>query len=99
MERKKRKKGWLKWSLAAFALLFLITMVYHQVKPLPEGVSRASEPVAISDDQIDFLADLTYQGEDVEVNEQEIFQDVERSIREAREYIVMDFFLFNPYSN
>ena len=29
MERKKRKKGWLKWGLAAFALLFLITMVYH----------------------------------------------------------------------
>jgi len=73
MERKKRKKGWLKWGLVAFALLFLITMVYHQVKPLPDGVSRASEPVAISDDQIDFLADLTYQGEDTEVNEQEIF--------------------------
>ncbi|WP_214710540.1 MULTISPECIES: phospholipase D family protein [unclassified Exiguobacterium] len=99
MERPKRKKGWVKWGLAAFALLFLITMIYHQVKPLPDGVSRASEPVTISDDQIDFLYDLTYQGKDTEVNEQEIFQDVERSIREAREYIVMDFFLFNPYSN
>ncbi|WP_233546873.1 hypothetical protein [Exiguobacterium sp. AM39-5BH] len=99
MERKKRKKKRLKWVIAAFALLFLITMIYHQVKPLPDGVSRASEPVAISDDQIDFLSDLTYQAEDIETNEQEIFQDIERSIREAREYIVMDFFLFNPYSN
>lgn len=99
MEREKRKKGWLKWGVAGFALLFLVTMVYHQVKPLPEGVSWASDPIAISDDQIDFLFDLTYQGEDTEINEQEIFKDVERSIRAAREYIVMDFFLFNPYSN
>lgn len=99
MEQKKKKRGWVKWGIAALLVIFLATMIYHQVKPLPEGVSRASDPIAISDDQIDFLFDLTYQGEDTEVNEMEIFQDVERSIREAREYVVMDFFLFNPYSN
>ena len=62
-------------------------------------MSRQSEPYLITDDQIDFLLDLTYQGEDTEIVEQEIFSEVERAIREAKEYIVMDFFLFNPYSN
>ncbi|MBR2076485.1 MAG: hypothetical protein IJ878_03765, partial [Exiguobacterium sp.] len=99
MAKKKGKKGWLKWGAAIIAVIFLITLVYHQVKPLPEGVSRQSEPYLITDDQIDFLHDLTYQGEDTEIVEQEIFSEVERAIREAKEYIVMDFFLFNPYSN
>lgn len=99
MEKKSNKRGWLKWGAALFALLFLITMIFHQVKPLPEGVSRESEPIMISDDQIDFMSDLTYQGKDTEIVEQEIFKEVERAIREAQEYIVMDFFLFNPYSN
>jgi len=85
MAKKKNKQGWVKWSIAALLVIFLATMIYHQVKPLPEGVSRTSDPIAISDDQIDFLFDLTYQGENTEVNEMEIFQDVERSIREARE--------------
>lgn len=99
MAKEKKKKGWLKWGLAIIAVIFLITLVYHQVKPLPDGVSRQSEPYLISDDQIDFLHDLTYQGEDTEIVEQEIFKEVERAIQEAEEYIVMDFFLFNPYSN
>ena len=62
-------------------------------------MSRQSEPYLITDDQLDFLLDLTYQGEDTEIVEQEIFSEVERAIREAKEYIVMDFFSFNPYSN
>ena len=99
MAKTKGKKGWLKWGAAIIAVIFLITLVYHQVKPLPDGVSRQSEPYPITDEQIDFLHDLTYQGEDIEIVEQEIFNEVERAIREAKEYIVMDFFLFNPYSN
>ena len=99
MAKKKGKKGWLKWGAAIIAVIFLITLVYHQVKPLPEGVSRQSDSYLITDDQIDFLHDLTYQGEDTEIVEQEIFKEVERAIHEAKEYIVMDFFLFNPYSN
>lgn len=99
MAKTKGKKGWLKWGAAIIAVIFLITLVYHQVKPLPDGVSRQSEPYPITDEQIDFLHDLTYQGEDTEIVEQEIFNEVERAIREAKEYIVMDFFLFNPYSN
>lgn len=95
----KKRSGWVKWGLALLALIFLVTLLYHQLKPLPEGISRESEPMALTDDEIEFLSDLTYQGEDVEVNEQEIFQEIERSIQQAREYIVMDFFLFNGYSN
>lgn len=66
MAKKKGEKGWLKWGAAIIAVIFLTTLVYHQVKPLPEGVSRQSEPYLITDDQIDFLHDLTYQGEDNE---------------------------------
>lgn len=95
----KKRNGWVKWGLALLALIFLVTLLYHQLKPLPEGISRESEPMALTDEEIEFLSDLTYQGEDVEVNEQEIFQEIERSIQQAREYIVMDFFLFNGYSN
>lgn len=97
--QRKKKKGWVKWGLALFALLFLVTLIYHQVKSLPEGVSRESEAIMISDDQIDFMSDLTYTADGNRVVEQEIFDEVERAIRDAKEFIVMDFFLFNPYSN
>lgn len=99
MKEKVKKWGWVKWGFALFALLFLVTLVYHQVKPLPEGVSRESDPIMITDEDINFLTDLTYTQDDETIVEQEIFDEVERAIRDAKQYIVMDFFLFNPYSN
>lgn len=34
MAKKKGKKGWLKWGAAIIAVIFLITLVYHQVKTI-----------------------------------------------------------------
>lgn len=73
--------------------------IYHTHKKLPAGVDIYSQEYKVAENDIDFLYDLTYQGEDGNIiHEQKIFDKIIQSINEAKEYILIDMFLFNDYS-
>jgi len=84
-------------------LLFLMCLVFsgcvHAVMPLPEGIDYQSKGYCVGAEDIDFLADLTYKNAAGEtVHEQEIFDTIFTLIDNAREYILIDMFLFNSYT-
>ena len=71
---------------------------YQSIKPLPPDLVYRGEPTAVAGTDLRFLADLTYRdGDDVEVCEQEIFDEVLRLINGARKLLVLDLFLFNDH--
>ncbi len=91
----KFQKKWLGLSL----LFFVFSVgLWHINKPLPSGISIVSEDILIDSSEIDFLSDLTYLDSFGErVYEQEIFDEILKSIEEAEEYILIDMFLFNSW--
>ena len=79
-----------------FLTLWFLTALWNLYKPLPEGVSVRGEIVDTPLNQMRFLSDVT--GADVfgaPVVRQQIFDAVLALIGDAREYLVLDFFLFN----
>ena len=101
MKAKKKisKKKILLYILIAFFELWLIVAVYHQIKPMPENTSLEGEIYNISEENIEFLYDLTYypsEDENAEkIVEQEIFEEVFKMVDEAEQFILIDMFLFN----
>ncbi|WP_070120154.1 phospholipase D family protein [Bacillus marinisedimentorum] len=97
-----RKKWYRKKRTIAFIIVFLVissVTLYHRQKPLPAGMSYASPLYEIQEDDLQFLYDLTYERDGKEVYDQSIFNEVNRTIAEAEEFLILDFFLFNDYSN
>ncbi|WP_051189165.1 phospholipase D family protein [Halalkalibacillus halophilus] len=88
-----RKKRW--WILIVVITIFLVTLFYHQFKPLPEGISYAGDTHELTEGQIDFLYDLTYQSGGEEQYEHEIWDTVFETIEEAEEFLVIDMFMIN----
>lgn len=101
MERGKSKISSQKKFLSLFLLLFLFiyisTIVYHERKPLPKGVSYEGEVHHVSEESISFLYDLTYQKDGEEIQEHSLFNHIFQMIDEADQFIVLDFFLYNDY--
>ncbi|GEN84314.1 phospholipase D [Sporosarcina luteola] len=102
--QKKRKWVRPKWFVLMGVLLFLLiyvgVIVWHTYKPLPEGVNYAGE-LHWTDD-VEMLTDLTYaQNKDGDgmVHELSIFEEIYKMIDEAEEFIVLDFFLMDHYSD
>ena len=84
--------------LLGFVSIWLATAIFHAYKPLPAGLNLvgAQQPV----DQVTFLTDITYarQGEEnSRYMEQEIFDATLEMIANAREFILVDMFLFNDF--
>jgi len=84
--------------LLGFVSIWLATAIFHAYKPLPPGLNLvgAQQPV----DQVTFLTDITYarQGEESSrYIEQEIFDAALEMIANAREFILVDMFLFNDF--
>ena len=72
--------------------------IYQSVKPLPEGVNYRSAPITVPQNNVKFLADLTYiDPEGKLIHDQEIFDTMFTLIDSAEQYILIDGFLFNPY--
>ena len=72
--------------------------VYARYKPLPSGVSIESRAYQVPARNVSLLADVT--GIDAggqRFSRQEIFDQVLAAIREAKRFVVMDFFLFNQF--
>jgi phosphatidylserine/phosphatidylglycerophosphate/cardiolipin synthase-like enzyme len=92
--RRKRRLGRL--FVYGFFGLWAATALWNLFKPLPDGVSVRGPIVDTPLTQLRFLSDVT--GADVfgaPVVRQQIFDAVIALIGEAREYLVLDFFLFN----
>ncbi|MGV3467006.1 MAG: phospholipase D family protein [Heyndrickxia sp.] len=86
--------------LMLLLLVFYIgTILYHAYKPLPLGISFEGKKHLLSDKDISFLTDLTYQEQNSKKLEKSIFPRLLQTIDEANEFIVLDFFLFNGYHN
>jgi phosphatidylserine/phosphatidylglycerophosphate/cardiolipin synthase-like enzyme len=92
--RPKRRLGRL--FAYGFFTLWALTALWNTFKPLPGGVSVRGTIVETPLNQLQFLSDVT--GADVfgaPVVRQQIFDSVIGLIGQAREYLVLDFFLFN----
>lgn len=79
-----------------FVGLLVLVALWNLYKPLPNGTGVRGELVETSLAQLHFLADLT--GADVfgaPIVHQQIFDAILKTIGEARQYVVLDFFLFN----
>ncbi|SBR47047.1 phospholipase D-like domain-containing protein [Halomonas sp. HL-93] len=96
-------KQFVRWlrrlSVVVLVLLtfYFTLMAYHQLKPLPPGISHAS-PV-YQTDNVEFFRDLTHHADDERHVDQEIFDQVERMIERADDFIVIDNFMVNGLVN
>ena len=82
--------------LATIAAAWAATSFYHATKPMPPGTSVASNPVSMDDRDIRFLYDLNVvDGRGRRIVEQQIFDSAFAIIDRARDFVVLDFFLFN----
>ncbi|WP_370644626.1 phospholipase D-like domain-containing protein [Sporosarcina sp. ACRSL] len=103
MEKMKR---WVrpKWIILMAILLFLFLYVgvitWHTYKPLPAGLNYEGD-IHWTDD-VEMLSDLTYaqtkEGDGM-VHELEIFEEIYKMIDEAEQFIVLDFFLMDHYTD
>lgn len=75
----------------------LFFMILCGCSNLPPGISMES-PIYRTDN-IEFYYDLTYKKENTIYTEHRIFNQMEKIIDDAREFIVMDVFLFNNLQN
>ena len=94
--RRKRRFGRL--FAYGFLAIWLLTALWNLFKPLPDGVSVRGTIVETPLNQLQFLNDVT--GADVfgaPVVRQQIFDSVLALVGQAREYLVLDFFLFNGH--
>ncbi|USB32910.1 phospholipase D family protein [Paenibacillus sp. YPG26] len=83
-------------SLAVLTVWLAAVMIYQTHKPLPAGTSYESPLYSV--DEVNFLYDLTYpDGKGGVHQERQIVDRVLQMIEEAREYVVLDLFLFNDY--
>ncbi|MDO3408820.1 phospholipase D family protein [Saccharibacillus sp. CPCC 101409] len=93
---KKPRLGAARWALILLVFWLLAVLLYQMNKPLPEGVSYES-PVYRTDN-VDFLYDLTIPKPNEQfTQERQIFDRAIEMIGEAKQFIVIDVFLFNDY--
>ncbi|WP_235847685.1 phospholipase D family protein [Paenibacillus tuaregi] len=97
--KNRKPKPWLRRVLLILLLLIMwlsAVMVYQTHKRLPQGVSYESPVYSV--DTTDFLYDLTYpDGHGGFQQERHIYDRMLQMIGEARQFIVLDLFLFNDY--
>lgn len=85
-----------RWLTGVLAALWIATGIWQTVKPLPAGADYDSGVTAVTDTEIEFLHDLTWQDNDgVRKTEQEIFETIFQTVDEAQTVLLADFFLFN----
>jgi len=99
MKRKRLKKQMKKKSIKFFLLfgiiisLVFIMGLYHIYKPLPKGLSFEGQIFNVSEENIEFLYDLTYENKDGEiVHQQEIFDKIFETIDNAERFVLIDMF-------
>ncbi len=86
--------------LGVLAAMYIIVIIWHTFKPLPEGVSFAGDLHGV--EQVEMIYDLSYaqdkEGTGLE-SELRIFDEIYELIDEAEEFLVLDLFLFDNYND
>jgi phosphatidylserine/phosphatidylglycerophosphate/cardiolipin synthase-like enzyme len=78
-----------------YFFIFLVGgMFWHVFKPLPKNIDYESEQYNVSEQDIEFLYDLTV-GDKID---QRIFKEIFVLIDKAEKYILIDMFLFNSFN-
>lgn len=95
-----KKRKWYKkkriWTIIGILfLVYISTLSYHQFKAVPNGVSYNGQAYNLTEDDIDFLYDLTYQKNGQEHHDQEIFDEVYSAIENAEKFLIVDMFMIN----
>ncbi|WP_421382204.1 phospholipase D family protein [Bacillus salacetis] len=91
---------WGKKRKVILTILILVyfgsVMFYQTHKPLPEGISYEGEVFHTND--VDFIYDLSYKDHAGHfLHESRIFERINKIIGEAKDFVVIDMFLFNSY--
>ena len=77
-------------------LVYLATLGYQLRKPLPKGINRRTPERPAANPA--FLADISFlDGQGRRQSRQQIFDEIFRLVRQARQLVVMDVFLLNDY--
>lgn len=87
------KKGILLSILIIILIIPLIIGIIHYTKALPAGISIQSKQYKMKN--VQFLSDLTYEKDDETIMEHSIFNTTLHMIEDAKEFILIDVFLFN----
>src|SRR5699024_9997866 len=98
VKRKWTKKRIASYVLLFFALLYAGVMLWQAYKPLPPGISYKGDLHEV--EEVEFIYDLTYsktKEKDHYKSELRIFNEVFQMIKDAQEFIVLDFFLMDDY--
>ncbi len=86
--------------IGVLAAMYIMVIIWHTFKPLPEGVSFAGD--LHSAEQVEMIYDLSYaqdkEGTGLE-SELRIFDEIHELIEEAEEFLVLDLFLFDNYND
>ncbi|WP_232787078.1 MULTISPECIES: phospholipase D family protein [unclassified Planococcus (in: firmicutes)] len=86
--------------IGILAALYIIVIIWHTFKPLPEGVSFAGE--LHSAEQVEMIYDLSFaqdkNGKGLQ-HEMRIFDEINGLINRADEFLVLDFFLFDNFND
>jgi hypothetical protein len=91
-----RKRRWRRRISYAFLTLWAVVALWNLVKPLPSGMSVRGEIVETPLGELRFLSDVTTADAfGAPVVRQQIFDSILGVVGNAREYLVLDFFLFN----
>lgn len=94
----KSKKRIIYTSLTVFFSVYISVILYHSLKPLPEGLSMEGKIHHVND--VEFLQDTTHKDKNGKrVVEQEILTSILKQIEDAEDFIVIDMFLFNKDSD
>ncbi len=87
-------------AILLFTFLYVGVIVWHTYKPLPDNLNYKGD-IHWTDD-VEMLTDLTYAQNkkgDGMVHELSIFDEIYKMIDEAEEFIVLDFFLMDHYTD
>jgi phosphatidylserine/phosphatidylglycerophosphate/cardiolipin synthase-like enzyme len=98
--QQKRRRWRRRFVLLALASVWGALALYHVVKPLPPGLRVASPWVSVAQRDLQLLLDTTTADPYGQpIVQQQIFDELLRIVGDAREFIVLDMFLFNAYGS
>lgn len=93
-----RRFPYIRTAIVLLILWLIAVMIYQTTKPLPPGISYASQEYRVQN--VQFLHDLTYPSSDGQMeHEQQIFQRMLQIVKDAEQFVIVDMFLFNNYQH
>lgn len=97
--RAKRSAGHKKRNmiLMIFSAALILPLYFGWSTAAPKGTSYSGPPSSVS--ELRLLYDITYMKEEELIHEQTILDEQLEMIREAKDFIVADIFLYNDYYN